>query len=171
MEIRLKTADEFRDAHVTIEIRAADQHEAQKVLDGAPSFQDRQKVIELERGRKADHDEIVALRQKAEMFKAQAYSENDRAGRERQRADKAEAELARRTGERDGREKARADLEQENAWLHKMVQQVNLEVHGPEILAALSQVARNPEQSDTLANAVREVRQIVTAPRPETSQA
>lgn len=37
-------------------------------------------------------------------------------------------------------------------------------VHGPTILAALDQVARNPEQADTLANAVREVRRLVGSP-------
>lgn len=115
MEIRLKTADEFRDAHVTIEIRAANQNEAQRVLDGALSCQlytaeqvgdfqaseaelvsaplRRQLNEALTRARKAEA-EVERQRSRAHAFNLDRETENERADQNKAWAERAEARLA-----------------------------------------------------------------------------
>jgi hypothetical protein len=167
MEIRIKTAQEFHDAHVTIEIVAENQTEVADVATAlaqsrgvnVPSlrakivdlereleayrkahhctdscrpnqhvaFTGRQRVQELERklaealpdltspggGLSFDRRDVAQhlaanLAQRGLMLSRAQGTEDNRWKRE---LESLETELARRTGERDGREAARADLE------------------------------------------------------------
>lgn len=145
----------FRRAHVCTESCRPNSHVA---------FTGSQRLKELTA-------EVERLARQVQEYDRDRKTEQRRADDNKAWAERTEAELERRTGERDEREAARASLERENAWLHRIIRGVNLEVYGPEILEALNQVSRSPEQSEMLATAVRKVRQIVMAPRPETSQA
>lgn len=131
MEIRIKTADEFRNAHVVIEVRAEEGEDVRArplVADGYPSELDWAAV-------RAERDAARERAQRLENRNAELYDQNQELTAELDRYRKAhictsrcsmnshvafegnrivkdlEAELARRTEERDEREAARAALE------------------------------------------------------------
>lgn len=190
----IRTLVEIRNGRVSIR-ENADETTVTVTLDGAPSDVEglnrstvltlkqsleqkttrisalENRVTNLLEDRRLDRQTIGGLQSKVEGYDLDRKTERDRADQNKAWAERTEAELERRTQERDEREAARASLEKENAWLHKIVQQVNGEVHGSDILDALQITweRRSETMDEALADAVRKVREIVTAPRPDAS--
>lgn len=100
MEIRIKTPAEFRDAHVTIEIRA-DQDEVQSVANVLDQAERAGKVPALEAQVKELVAERDALRLKVRGYNNDRHTEKQRADENREWAERTEALLENVTTERD----------------------------------------------------------------------
>lgn len=131
---------------------------------------------ELER-RTRERDEREAARavqeRQAERFKAQAYGQNEWAAKERNRAERAEANGSRLSAALVQAEKDRDQALQSLAARDRLVGKVSSAVDSPIILSVLRTEWLNWTQSEAaaLTEAVNEVRRIVGSPESETSQA
>ena len=125
MEIKIKTAQELRDQHVTISIEA--------VPGTSWSLSDQPYTVdEVADSEDAHQREIKAALKEARTTivkgKEMVEEVEDAWNEERERAKRAEAELARRTGERDERERARAGLEAALAAARQTIDQLTADL-------------------------------------------
>lgn len=142
MEIRIKTHEELRADRVTIEITGTGA-EVRQLVDSEASteFYDPQKaaevlaenyarasarIKELEKGRAADHKEIVALREKAMGYDLDRHTERDRADR----------------------------LKTEVAALTRRIDNARVILSGPQVTGALNRAVRDQHESGLMAQAI-----------------
>lgn len=174
MEIKVKTAEEFRDAHVTIEIRAADQGEAALVAErlytaaevGDAQASEAELVAAPLRRR---IEELVVAVQARDNLLSTASTETreaeERATENREWAERAEGRLA-------SAGLKLKDAERTIQILSDQLGRISGAVHSPEVATVLGRVIEGWEFS-TLAGAVRKVRDALgsRSPAEPTSQA
>lgn len=194
MDIRIKTAEEFHDAHVTIEIKATDQREALDVvgrLMEAPVDDAASSLTATD-----DQKEIIALRQQVKAYDIDRQQERKRADENRDWAERAEARIVKDAenhatqlqvrdnmlevtiGERDSAGARIVELVNQvqdrdkhikiaEATIQKLTRDVGRiagQVYGPQVAESLRYSGVEPSYVLSLKHAINTVRGIVGGP-------